>query len=115
MQIQRFAPGPRMSQAVVCGGFVFLAGQVADDTSLDVAGQTRQILEKIDRLLAQAGSSKSKLLSVNIWLADHGSFNEMNGVWDAWVDAQNTPARACVESALAFPQYTVEIGGIAAC
>lgn len=114
MQIKRFAPGPRMSQAVVYNGFVFLAGQVADDTSLDVAGQTRQILAKIDRLLAEAGSDKSKLLSATIWLADHRSFAEMNGVWDAWVDPANTPARACVESALAFPQYTVEIGGIAA-
>jgi len=114
MQIKRFAPGPRMSQAVVYNGFVFLAGQVADDTSLDVAGQTRQILAKIDRLLAEAGSDKSKLLSATIWLADHRSFAEMNGVWDAWVDQANAPARACVESALAFPQYTVEIGGIAA-
>ncbi|HVL55514.1 MAG TPA: RidA family protein [Burkholderiaceae bacterium] len=113
MNIQRFGTAKRMSQAVVCNGFVFLAGQVADDTSADVAGQTRQILEKIDRLLAQAGSDKTKILSATIWLADAKTFNEMNAVWDPWVPEGHAPARACVESKLAFPQYTVEIGVIA--
>ena len=113
MNIQRIQPNARMSAAVVCNGFVFLSGQVADDTTADVAGQTRQILDKIDRILADAGSSKERVLSTNIWIAEASTFNEMNSVWDAWVPAGNTPARACVESKLAFPQYTVEIGVIA--
>lgn len=114
MKIKRFGKGPRMSQAVVSNGLVFLAGQVADDTKKDVPGQTKEILDKIDRLLAEAGSSKAHILSATIWLASHKTFNDMNVVWDAWVDKENPPARACVESPLAFPQYTVEIGVIAA-
>lgn len=114
MEIKRLQPGARMSAAVVHNGFVFLAGQVADDTSADVPGQTRQILAKIDRLLAEAGTDKTRILSANIWLAEAKTFNEMNSVWDAWVPQGHTPARACVESKLAFPQYTVEIGVIAA-
>ncbi|MDZ4293851.1 MAG: RidA family protein [Hydrogenophaga sp.] len=114
MNIQRIQPNARMSAAVVHNGFVFVSGQVADDTSANVAGQTKQILDKIDRILAEAGSSKERILSANIWIAEASTFNEMNSVWDAWVPAGNTPARACVESKLAFPQYTVEIGVIAA-
>ncbi len=114
MNIQRIQPGARMSGAVAYNGFVFVSGQVADDTSANVAGQTEQILRKIDKLLAEAGSDKTKILSANIWLAEAATFNEMNGVWDAWVPQGHTPARACVESKLAFPQYTVEIGAIAA-
>ena len=109
MTIQRFDVGPRMSQAVVHGDRVYLAGQVADDTSQDVAGQTRQILAKIEALLARAGSSKEKILSANVWLSDIGTFNEMNSVWDPWVSKENPPCRACVESRLATPAYTVEI------
>ena len=114
MQIKRFEAGKRMSQAVVYGGFAFLAGQVAADPSQDVKGQTAQILAKIDRLLEQVGSDKTKVLTASIWLADYQTFNEMNEVWDAWVPEGDAPARACVESKLAFPQYTVEIGVIAA-
>lgn len=114
MQIKRYENGKRMSQTVVYGGFAFLAGQVASDPSQDVKGQTEQILKKIDALLAQAGSDKTKILSASIWLADYKTFNEMNEVWDAWVPEGDAPARACVESKLAFPQYTVEIGVIAA-
>lgn len=114
MNIQRIQPNARMSAAVVCNGFVFVSGQVADDTNADVAGQTEQILAKIDRLLAEAGSSKARILSANIWLAEAATFNEMNSVWDAWVPVGEPPARACVESKLAFPQYTVEIGVVAA-
>ena len=115
MTIERLDKGPRMSQAVVHGDRVFLAGQVADDTDQDVAGQTRQVLAKIDALLARAGTSKEKLLTATIWLSDIGTFNEMNGVWDAWVDTENPPCRACVESKLAAPRFTVEIMVIAAC
>lgn len=113
MTIQRIQTNNRMSQAVVANGFIFLAGQVATDTSLDVAGQTRQILDKIDALLAETGSDKTKIVQATIWLADHKTFAEMNTVWDAWVPEGHAPARACVESALAFPPYTVEIGVVA--
>lgn len=114
MQIKRMQPGARMSGAVTYNGFVFVSGQVADDTSANVAGQTEQILRKIDKLLAEAGTDKTRILSANIWLAEASTFNEMNSVWDKWVPAGSTPARACVESKLAFPQFTVEIGVIAA-
>lgn len=113
MSIQRLQTNNRMSQAVVANGFVFLAGQVASDTSENVAGQTTQILAKIDALLAEVGSDKSKIVQATIWLSDHKTFAEMNTVWDAWVPEGHAPARACVESALAFPPYTVEIGVIA--
>ncbi|WP_343673853.1 RidA family protein [Paraburkholderia heleia] len=114
MQIKRYESGKRMSQAVVYGGFAFLAGQVADDPGQDVKGQTEQILAKIDRLLQQVGSDKTRVLTASIWLADYTTFNDMNVVWDAWVPEGEAPARACVESRLAFPQYTIEIGVIAA-
>ncbi|KWF12503.1 RidA family protein [Burkholderia pseudomultivorans] len=114
MQIERYESGKRMSQAVVHGGLVFLAGQVAEDPGQGVKGQTAQILAKIDRLLEQVGSDKTKILSASIWLADYTTFNDMNAIWDAWVPEGHAPARACVESKLAFPQYTVEIAVIAA-
>ena len=113
MTIQRIQTNNRMSQAVVANGFIFLAGQVATDTAEDVAGQTRQILTKIDALLAEINSDKTKIVQATIWLADHKTFAEMNTVWDAWVPEGHAPARACVESALAFPPYTVEIGVVA--
>ncbi len=109
MSITRHGVGARMSQAVVHAGTVYLAGQVADDTSAGVAGQTEQILAKIDAQLAAAGTDKSKLLSAQLWITDMASFNEMNAVWDAWVAPGETPARACVEAQLAAPQYLVEI------
>jgi enamine deaminase RidA (YjgF/YER057c/UK114 family) len=99
-----------MSQIVVHGDTVYLAGQVAlDAPGASVADQTRDILQRIDQYLAEAGSDKSKALAATIWLSDMDTFNEMNEVWDAWVDAENAPARACVESRLAAPQFTVEI------
>lgn len=113
-EIKRIAPGNRMSQAVAYGNLVFLAGQVAlRAPGTSVADQTRDILARTDELLAEAGTDKSKLLSASIWLSDIATFNEMNEVWDAWVAPGNTPARACVESKLAAPQYTVEIAVIA--
>jgi len=114
VEIKRYGVGERMSQLVVAGGLAFVAGQVGDDTSLDMAGQTRQILDKIDRLLEGVGLDKRRIVSASIWLADYRSFAEMNGVWGAWVPQGDAPARACVESKLAFPQYTVEIAAIAA-
>ncbi|NNM72784.1 RidA family protein [Enterovirga aerilata] len=113
--IKRIEVGARMSQAVVHGDTVYLAGQVAQRApGASVADQTRDILAKTDELLAAAGTDKSKLLSATIWLTDIGTFNEMNAVWDAWVSPGNTPARACVEAKLAAPQFTVEIAVVAA-
>jgi len=113
--IKRIDVGPRMSQAVVCGNMVFLAGQVAQNAAgASVAEQTKDILARIDELLAEAGSDKTKLLSATIWITDMTTFNEMNGVWDAWVSPGNTPGRACVEAKLAAPQFTVEIAVVAA-
>ena len=98
-----------MSLAVVHGNTVYLAGLTADDRTLDVKGQTKQILDKIDKLLAEAGTDKSKLLSANIWLTDIKTWSQMNEVWDAWVSPGNTPARATVEAQLAAPGLSVEI------
>ncbi len=113
--IERIGCGPRMSMAVVHGGTVYTAGQVAKETAgQGVAEQTRDILSIIDGLLAEAGTDKSRLLMANIWLTDIGTFQEMNAVWDSWVSPGNTPARATVEAKLAAPQYTVEIAVIAA-
>ncbi len=103
-----------MSQGVVHGNTVYLAGQVADDPVPSVAGQTRQILAKIDTLLSEAGTDKSRLLSANIWLADIGRFDEMNAEWDAWVSPGSTPARATVQALLARPANLVEIMVVAA-
>ncbi|MCC7276467.1 MAG: RidA family protein [Alphaproteobacteria bacterium] len=114
MTIKRIKPGPRMSAGVVYNGVVYVAGQTATDTSVGVGGQTEQVLAKIDAILAEAGTDKSKLLSANIWLPDIGTFNEMNKVWDAWVSPGNTPARATVQAPLANPQLKVEIMCVAA-
>ena len=99
MSIQRIQPGKRLSAAVVHGDTVYLAGQIAGDPSADVKGQTQQILKKIDDLLAAAGTSKSKLLSATIWLADMRYFEDMNSVWDAWMDPANPP----LPTAMNFP------------
>ena len=111
--ITRIATGQRMSQAVIHGQTVYLAGQVgAPGTS--VAAQTQEILEKIDSLLEQAGTDKTQILSATIWLASMDSFAEMNAVWDAWVPDGHAPARATGESALATPEHLVEIIIVAA-
>jgi enamine deaminase RidA (YjgF/YER057c/UK114 family) len=114
MTIERMEVGRRMSQVVIHGDTVYLAGQVANDSGAGVADQTRQILAKIDSLLAKAGTDKSKLLFANVWLSSISSYDEMNAVWDEWVTPGNTPARACVESRLARPEYKVEIAVVAA-
>lgn len=113
LDIVRIAPGPRMSQGVVHGGLLYTSGQV-DDASSDVAGQTQNVLAKIDDLLKQAGSSRRHILSANIWLSDIQTFPEMNAVWENWIDKAHPPARATVESRLAAPVYKVEIAVIAA-
>ena len=113
MDIIRIEPGKRMSQAVIWNGMVHLAGQVGDPAN-DVAGQTRDVLAKIERLLEEAGSSKSHLLMATIWLADMADFAAMNAVWDAWVAPGAPPARACGEAKLARPELKVEIMIVAA-
>ncbi|MCS6878801.1 MAG: RidA family protein [Geminicoccaceae bacterium] len=115
MSIERIEPGKRLSQAVVFGDLVILAGQVAvDKPGASMAEQTRNVLERIDALLAKAGTDKSKILSANIWIADMRQFDEMNRVWDAWVPEGCAPARATVEARLASPDYCVEIMVVAA-
>jgi enamine deaminase RidA (YjgF/YER057c/UK114 family) len=110
MSIQRYDTGPRMSQVVIHGDTVYLAGVVAGKTAGDsVTRQTQEVLAIIDGHLAKAGTDKSKLLTTTIYLTDMKTFAEMNAVWDGWVSAGNTPARATVEAKLAAPQYNVEI------
>jgi enamine deaminase RidA (YjgF/YER057c/UK114 family) len=115
MTITRIETSPRMSQAVVHNGLVYLAGQVAYDApGASAAEQTRDILQRVDNLLSRCGTDKTHLLSATIWLADIGDYAAINEVWDAWVAPGTGPARACVESRLAAPQFTVEIAVIAA-
>jgi len=114
MTTHRINPGPRMSRAVVHGDTVYLAGHVAKEPAGSVGGQTEAVLRAIDATLAAAGSDKSKLLSASIWLRDIRTFEEMNAVWDAWVDPANPPARATVEARLASPEFLVEIAVVAA-
>ena len=114
MSIDRFNVGSRMSQAVLHGDTVYIAGQVADDVTSDAAEQAREILSKIDGLLAKVGSDKTRLLSATVWLADINAYDQVNAVWDAWVSPGAPPVRACVESKLAGPDYKVEIAAIAA-
>ncbi len=114
MTIERIKVGKRMSQAVIHRDTVYLAGQVADDPGADVADQTRQILAKIDSLLAEAGTDKSKAIFASVWLSDISTFDQMNAVWDEWVTPGKPPTRATVESKLARPQLKVEIAVVAA-
>ena len=114
MSITRNHSNTRMSQSVIHGDTIYLAGQVASDSSANISVQTEQVLDKIDQLLAETGSNKSRILSAQIWLANIGHFAEMNQVWDAWVAEGDAPARACIEARLASPDLLVEIGIIAA-
>ncbi len=114
MSIRRISPGPRFSGAVVHGDTVYVAGQTASDRSAGLRGQTEQVLQKIDGLLAVAGTDKSRLLSATVYLSDMRYFDEMNAAWEAWVDKTNLPTRATVEARLAAPQILVEIVVIAA-
>jgi len=109
MSVQRHEVGPRMSQCVVHNDTVYTAGQVDGSKSSTAGEQTKNILARIDELLAVAGTDKSKILTATIWLSDMRFFAEMNEVWDAWVSPENTPARACVEAKLAIPEFLVEI------
>ena len=112
--ITRIKTGPRMSQAVIHGNTVYLAGQVASNRSADVAGQTREILAAIDGLLAEAGTDKSHVLAATVYLTDMSTFDEMNAVWERWIAPGCAPARATVGAPLASSAYRVEIVIIAA-
>jgi enamine deaminase RidA (YjgF/YER057c/UK114 family) len=114
MGIRRIGEEQRLSGAVVHGGLVYLAGQVADDATLDTAGQTADILAQIDALLAEAGTSKARLLSVTVVLAEIRDAPLMNAAWDAWLDPAAKPARMTIQAPLVDPAWRVEITGIAA-
>lgn len=107
--IKRVNVEKRLSDMAVYNGVAYLAGQVPDDASLDMEGQTAQVLATIDRLLAEAGTDKSKILMAQIFVANMKEFDGMNRAWDAWVSAGNAPPRATVEARLANPDYKVEI------
>ena len=108
-EVTRFHVGKRLSEMAVFNGVAYLAGQVAEDLSKDIEGQTTEVLGMIDRLLGEAGSDKSKILMAQIFIADLADFPGMNAVWDAWVPAGQTPPRATVEAKLANPGYRVEM------
>jgi enamine deaminase RidA (YjgF/YER057c/UK114 family) len=113
-EIVRFESNQRMSRVVKAAGLVFVGGQTSNDRTLDVKGQTQQVLAKIDAFLAQAGIEKTRLVSAQVWLADIArDFASMNEVWDAWVAPGCAPTRATVESKLAAPDLLVEIAVIA--
>ena len=114
MSVQRLHVGKRLSEVAIHNGTVYLAGQIAEDTSELIEGQTREVLGHIDRLLAEAGSSKEHILSTQIYLADIKDFEGMNAAWDAWVPAGHAPPRATVEAKLARPELLVEIIIVAA-
>ena len=107
--IQRFDVGPRMSEMAIHNGVVYLAGQIADDSSQDIRGQTRQVLAAVDALLAQAETDKSKLLRVEIFLKDMLDFEGMNQAWDEWVVPGHTPPRATVQARLANAEWRIEV------
>jgi enamine deaminase RidA (YjgF/YER057c/UK114 family) len=109
MEIKRLHVGKRMSEVAIHNGTVYLAGQIADDATQNIQGQTRQVLASIDRLLAEAGTDKSRILMCQIFIADLKDFAGMNSVWDEWVAEGNTPARATVQASLAKPEWLIEM------
>jgi len=109
MTIQRYHVGPRLSEIVVHNNTVYLCGQIADNLDKDAKGQTEEVLASIDRLLAEVGSDKKRVLSVTVYLADMADFDKMNEAWAAWVPYGHTPARATVAGNLADCRYKVEM------
>jgi enamine deaminase RidA (YjgF/YER057c/UK114 family) len=114
MKIDRYQCGKRMSEAVACGGLIYLSALAAPEQTHSVITQTQNILEKLDRILLEAGTSKSKLIQASVWLADIGDYAAMNSVWDSWVAPGAAPARTCSETRFSVPDILVEISGIAA-
>ena len=109
MEIKRLHVGPRLSEAAIHNGVVYLAGQIADDTTQNIDGQTREVLAHVDRLLAEAGSDKTRILMCQIYLADIKDIAEMNAIWDAWAPPGQAPPRATVQAMLARPELLVEV------
>lgn len=109
MEIKRLHIGKTLSEVAIHNGTVYLAGQIAEDASQDIAGQTREVLGHIDRLLREAGSDKSRILMCQIFLSDLKNFDGMNAVWNEWVAEGNSPPRATVEAKLARPEWLVEM------
>ncbi|MGE5649645.1 RidA family protein [Noviherbaspirillum sp. UKPF54] len=109
MEIKRLHVGKTLSEVAIHNGTVYLAGQIAEDVGQDITGQTREVLGHIDRLLAEAGSDKSRILMCQIFLSDLKNFSEMNAVWNEWVAEGNSPPRATVEAKLAKPEWLVEM------
>ena len=109
MTVQRFHMTPRLSDMAIHNGVAYLAGQVPDDQTLDMEGQTAQVLATIDRLLAEAGTDKTRILMAQVFVANMKEFDGMNKAWDAWVADGNAPPRATIEARLANPDYKVEI------
>jgi enamine deaminase RidA (YjgF/YER057c/UK114 family) len=107
--VRRFDVGARLSEMAVHNGAVYLGGQVPEDATQGIEGQTRQVLAAVDKLLARAGSDKSKILRAQIFLADLADFAGMNAVWDAWVVPGHTPPRATVQARLAKPEWRIEV------
>lgn len=107
--MQRFHVGPRLSEFAIFNKTVYLAGQVPEDTSQDIVGQTNNVLAQIDRLLAEADSDKSRILMCQIFITDMANMAGMNQAWDVWVAPGNAPPRATVQAALANPDWLVEI------
>jgi enamine deaminase RidA (YjgF/YER057c/UK114 family) len=114
MEIKRLHLGKRLSETAIQNGTVYLAGQIAEDTTQDIAGQTREVLGHVDRLLAEVGSDKTRILSCQIYISSMEHFPGMNEVWDSWVAQGHTPPRATVEAKLANPACLVEIVIVAA-
>jgi enamine deaminase RidA (YjgF/YER057c/UK114 family) len=111
---KHIGPGPRLSAAVVHNGIVYVSGQVPDTPYADVGTQTREILAKIDAILAEAGTDKRRVLNASVWLSDIMTFDDMNKPWEAWVAPGPAPARATVEARIANPRFRVEIALVAA-
>jgi enamine deaminase RidA (YjgF/YER057c/UK114 family) len=109
MEIQRLHVGARLSETAIYNGVVYLAGQIPEDTSQGITGQTKEVLSHVDRLLAEANSDKSRILSCQIYLSDISLIGEMNQVWDAWVSPGNAPPRATVEAKLANSDWLIEV------
>lgn len=109
MEIKRLHVGKTLSEVAIHNGTVYLAGQIAEDLTQDITGQTREVLGHIDRLLAEAGSDKSRILMCQIFISDLKNFAAMNAVWNEWVAEGNSPPRATVEARLAKPEWLVEM------
>ena len=113
MTIQRLVETELMSKAVIANGMLYASGQMSDDPLPEFEGQVEQLLSKIDAQLLSAGINRTHLVSVTIWIDDYRKWNRLNAVWEKWIVPGSKPARSCVESKLAFPEYQIEMAYIA--